>query len=214
MTVCPLPGARSQSGYGDFPEAAFDIADGDGGVAILGGGCFWCTEAVYRQLKGVRNVEAGYAGGSKEQADYQTVCSGNTGHAEVIRVDYDPEQIRFGQLLKVFFSVAHDPTQLNRQGNDTGTQYRSVVFPQSEDQAEVTRRYIEQLTQAQVFTAPIVTTIESGDYYKAEDYHQDYAALNPRQPYINAVAQPKVAKLRKSLADMCNESQSTPKDKL
>lgn len=211
MSVCPIPGARTQLGKNAFPAAEFDIQDEDTGVAILGGGCFWCTEAVYRQLKGVITVEAGYAGGRAEDADYKTVCSGTTQHAEVIRIDYDPSQIRFGELLKVFFSVAHDPTQLNRQGNDQGTQYRSVVFPQTEDQAEVTRRYIEQLSAAQVFSSPIVTSIEKGQYFSAEDYHQDFAALNPRQPYISAVALPKVEKLRSAMAEMCDLPQSRAK---
>ncbi len=204
MTICAIPGANQNLSKNAFPYPEFDIEESGTGTAILAGGCFWCTEAVYRQLAGVTRVESGYAGGSAETADYQTVCTGTTGHAEVIRVEYDPAVISFGQILRVFFSVAHDPTQLNRQGNDIGTQYRSAIFAQSADQAEVAKRYMAQLTQARAFSQPIVTAIEEGDYYPAEAYHQDYAALNPQQPYIAAVAAPKVEKLRKALSELCH----------
>ncbi len=204
MTICAIPGANQNLSKNAFPYPEFDIEESGTGTAILAGGCFWCTEAVYRQLAGVTRVESGYAGGSAETADYQTVCTGTTGHAEVIRVEYDPAVISFGQILRVFFSVAHDPTQLNRQGNDIGTQYRSAIFAQSADQVEVAKRYMAQLTQAGAFSKPIVTTIEEGAYYPAEAYHQDYAALNPQQPYIAAVAAPKVEKLRKALSELCH----------
>ena len=201
MSVCAIPGANLNIPKGAFPDPEWDI-DGSGPQqAILGGGCFWCTEAVYRQLAGVTDVIAGYAGGTESTADYRTVCSGSTDHAEVIRVDFDADSISFGQILKVFFSVAHDPTQKDRQGNDIGRQYRSCIFSLSEDQAEVARRYMAQLEAAGVFRGPIMTTLEQGPFYRAEDYHQDYAALNPNQGYIRAVALPKVEKTRKVFAD-------------
>jgi len=206
MSVCPVPGANRNLAPGEFPEAALDIESEQDGIAILGGGCFWCTEAVYQQLNGVTHVESGYAGGSQDTANYHAVCSGESGHAEVIRIEYDPQRIRFGQILRVFFSIAHDPTQLNRQGNDMGTQYRSVIFPQSEDQAEVARQYIAQLNEAAAFQKPIVTRIEQGEYFPAEEYHQNYAALNPAQPYIAAVAAPKVAKLHQKLPHWARDS--------
>lgn len=203
MTVCAIPGANQNIAKNAFPLPEYDIEESEPGIAILGGGCFWCTEAVYRHITGVRNVESGYAGGTADTANYTAVCSGTTGHAEVIRVEYDPQVSSFGQILRIFFSVAHDPTQLNRQGNDEGTQYRSVIFAQNAEQADVAERYIAQLNRASAFTQPIVTTIEEGDYFRAEGYHQDYAALNPDQPYISAVAAPKVEKLRQALGELC-----------
>lgn len=184
-----------------FPDPAVDLPAGGPAerTAVLGGGCFWCTEAVFKELTGVRGVRPGYAGGTADTADYRTVCSGTTGHAEVIAVTYDPTLISFGALLKVFFSVAHDPTQLNRQGNDRGPQYRSAVFYADADEKRVAEAYIAQLDAAEVFTVPIVTTVEPLDaFYEAEDYHLDYAARNPSQPYIVHVSAPKVAKLRKT----------------
>lgn len=199
--TCLLPGITVHT----FPDPAFDPpADAGAGQAeaILAGGCFWCTEAVYRQLDGVLHVESGYSGGSAETADYKTVCTGTTGHAEAIRIVYDPRKICFGQLLKVFFSVAHDPTQLNRQGEDIGTQYRSAVFHADQIQHEIARRYIAQLDAAGVYSAPIVTTLEPLQaFHPAEQYHQDYAALHPEQPFIRAAAAPKVAKVRDWYAD-------------
>ncbi|MCC4262927.1 peptide-methionine (S)-S-oxide reductase MsrA [Oceanimonas baumannii] len=163
---------------------------------ILAGGCFWCTEAVYRQLDGVIDVISGYAGGEAQNANYEAVCTGTTRHAEVIRISYNSALIGPATLLKVFFGIAHDPTQLNRQGNDTGTQYRSAVFWQDEQERDMAEDYIARLEQAGAFQQPIVTTLEPLDiFYPAEDYHQDYAARNPNQPYIAAVAQPKVAKV-------------------
>ena len=169
---------------------------------MLGGGCFWCVEAVFRQLDGVEDVESGYAGGRAEHADYRTVCSGMTDHAEVIRIRFQPHKISFGRLLKVFFSAAHDPTQLDRQGNDHGRQYRSVVFFKDDAQRRVAEAYVEHLNQAGVFRDPIVTRIEPLEtFYRAEDYHQDYAARNPAQPYIAMVSMPKVDKTRKLFED-------------
>lgn len=165
---------------------------------VLGGGCFWCTEAVYTQLIGVLGVRPGYAGDSRETADYKTVCSGRTKHAEVIEVKYDPSQIALGQILKIFFSIAHAPTQKDRQGADVGPQYRSVIFYADEEQRSVAQAYIAQLTRAKVFDEPIVTELTPLEtFFEAEQYHHNYAALNPNQPYIRAVSAPKVAKLKK-----------------
>ena len=167
-------------------------------VAILAGGCFWCTEAVYRELDGVTSIVPGYAGGTEDTADYETVCTGRTQHAEAIRITYDPARLTYGQILKVFFSVAHDPTQKDRQGNDVGPQYRSAIFPQDDEQRRVAEAYIKQLDDAGAFTGPIVTTIEpNAEFYEAETYHHDYAKRNPTSPYIATVSAPKVRKLEK-----------------
>jgi peptide-methionine (S)-S-oxide reductase len=186
----------------DFPDPAADVPVASPGAppatAILAGGCFWCTEAVYRELAGVTSVVPGYAGGTKDTADYETVCTGRTGHAEAIRITYDPTRLTYGQLLKVFFSVAHDPTQRNRQGNDVGTQYRSALFPMDDEQRRVAEAYIKQLNDAGAFTGPIATTIETGHpFYEAETYHHDYAKRNPMQPYVAFTSMPKVRKLFK-----------------
>jgi methionine-S-sulfoxide reductase len=171
-------------------------------TAVLAGGCFWCTEAAFEQLEGVLDVTSGYAGGTKETADYQTVCSGTTGHAEVIRVTYDPAKISYDQLLDVYFD-AHDPTQLNRQGNDIGTQYRSAIFYASDAERQAAEAKMRELTEKGKFARPIVTTLEPlNEFYPAEDYHQDYARLNPEQPYIQAVSVPKVCKVREKHAGL------------
>lgn len=181
----------------------------DPGQLVAGGGCFWCTEAVFAALKGVSNVESGYAGGSADTADYKSVCSGATGHAEVIRITYDPDQISMGELLRIFFTVAHDPTQLNRQGADRGTQYRSVLFYETNAQRGYMADYISQLTKAGIYSSPIVTTLEPLDaFYMAEAYHQDYAANNPGQPYIAYNTAPKLSKLHKAFADKVREGDS------
>jgi peptide-methionine (S)-S-oxide reductase len=189
----------------DFPEAAFDEARAAAPgrkLAVLAGGCFWCVEAVYRELDGVLEVVSGYSGGSAEDADYKAVCTGSTEHAEVVQIAYDPSRITLGRLLKIFFSIAHDPTQLNRQGNDIGTQYRSAVFYADAQQKEVTERYIRQLDEAKIFSRPIVTRLEPLEqFFEAEGYHQNYAELHPDQPYIAAVAAPKVEKLRAYFGD-------------
>ena len=188
-----------------FPDPAIDLPPDPTGTpqsVVLGGGCFWCTEAVFVKLDGVIAVVSGYAGGTADTADYKTVCSGTTDHAEVIRVRYDSERISFGQLLKVFFAVAHDPTHLNRQGNDIGRQYRSAIFYTDDDQRRVAAAYIQQLEAARVFAAPIVTTLEPLEqFFEAEEYHQNFVARNPAQPYVAAVAVPKVKKLEKAFAD-------------
>lgn len=187
-----------------FPDPTVDVAPGGPApqTAVLAGGCFWCTEAVFLPLDGVQSVVSGYIGGAPGTANYQAVCSGTTGHAEAIQVTFDPAVITFGQLLKVFFSVAHDPTQLNRQGGDRGTQYRSAIFPADAEQRAVAEAYIRQLNDAGAFPAPVVTTVEAADtFYPAETYHQNFAARNPAQPYVAAVALPKVDKLEKYFGD-------------
>jgi peptide-methionine (S)-S-oxide reductase len=198
--ICDLPGASLANGPAGFPDPARDIGPEAGAeqVAVLGGGCFWCVEAVYRQLDGVLEVTSGYAGGTAATADYRSVCSGATDHAEVIWIRFDALRISFGQVLKVFFSVAHDPTQLNRQGNDQGRQYRSAIFYGDDAQKAVAEDYIRLLDTAGVFKARIVTRVEPlNGFYEAEAYHQDYAARNPDQPYVAAISAPKVAKVRK-----------------
>jgi len=184
----------------EFPDPIVDaaVATTSGpSRAILAGGCFWCVEAVYRNLDGVSSVKSGYAGGSAETADYQTVSTGRTNHAEAVEVLYDASRLTYGQILKVFFSIAHDPTQFNRQGPDAGRQYRSAIFYADDEQKRVAEAYIDQLNKAGVFDAPIVTEVTPLDaFYEAETYHQDYAARNPANPYIAINAQPKVKKVR------------------
>jgi peptide-methionine (S)-S-oxide reductase len=199
----------------ELPEPRDDLPAGEerSQTIVLAGGCFWCTEAVFQQLDGVLRVTPGYAGGTRETADYRTVCTGATGHAEVVQVEYDPRRISFGRLLKVFFSVAHDPTQLNRQGNDYGTQYRSAIFYERDEQRRVAAAYIAQLEAAQVFSGPIMTTLEPlTEFFPAEGYHHNYAARNPDQPYIAYAALPKVEKLRQFYADQLKPSQGEGQD--
>ena len=172
-------------------------------TAVLAGGCFWGIEAVFEHVKGVKNVTSGYAGGSAATAHYELVGTGRTGHAESVSIVYDRSQISYGQLLKVFFSVAHDPTELNRQGPDTGTQYRSAIFAANDDQQRVARAYIDQLNHANVFPHPIATEVASLQaFYQAEDYHQDFAAHHPTHPYIAINDLPKVDHLRTQLPDL------------
>jgi peptide-methionine (S)-S-oxide reductase len=184
----------------DFPDPVVDAALAEKAGqsrAILAGGCFWCVEAVYKNLDGVTSVKSGYAGGTADTADYETVSSGTTDHAESVEVVYDPSRISYGQILKVFFSIAHDPTQLNRQGPDTGRQYRSAIFYADDEQKRLAEAYIDQLNKAHVFDRPIVTEVVPLEaFFQAETYHQDYAARNPLNPYIVINAQPKVRKLR------------------
>jgi peptide-methionine (S)-S-oxide reductase len=162
---------------------------------------------VYRQLDGVLSVRPGYAGGSEATANYDDVCTGTTGHAEVIEIVFDPARVPLGQILKIFFSIAHDPTQLNRQGADVGSQYRSAIFYANETQRLIAERYIAQIEAAGLFDAPIATTLEPLQrFYVAEAYHHDYAARNPWQPYVRAVAAPKVEKLRKTHADLLKDA--------
>lgn len=168
--------------------------------ATIGGGCFWCTEAVYAELKGVVDVESGYSGGTSANPGYNAVCSGTTGHAEVVRIEFDPKVIGYRQLLEVFFTI-HDPTTLNRQGADEGTQYRSVIFHHSPEQEQVARDVIQEVAQA--WPAKVVTQLEPARaYYRAEAYHQEYFANNPHQGYCAAVVGPKLAKFRRTWATM------------
>jgi len=187
-----------------FPDPITDAAAGEGGegIAVLAGGCFWCVEAVYLQLEGVRSVRSGYAGGTAETADYDTVCSGRTDHAEAVEVRYDRAKMTYGKILKVFFSIAHDPTTRDRQGHDVGRQYRSAIFFANDEQKSIATSYIAQLDAAKVFDRPVVTEVVPLDrFFEAETYHQNYAARNSGQPYIVFNALPKVKKVRTYYAD-------------
>ena len=176
-------------------------------IATLAGGCFWCLEAVFDEVKGVRSVESGYAGGHVEYPDYKTVCTGATGHAEVVRVTFDPEVVSYKDLLNVFFGI-HDPTTLNRQGADVGTQYRSAIFYHDEEQKQIAEEVIKDIEAQKIWDDPIVTTLEKMEqFYIAEDYHQEYFANNPYQPYCSAVVRPKVVKFRKQYMDMLKKEQ-------
>jgi len=203
MEACDIPGIGLSVSPNQVPDPAADLSPAeDRGEAVLAGGCFWCTEAVFRRLRGVEDVVPGYAGGAADVANYKAVCSGRTGHAEVIRVSYDPQQVSYGQLLKVFFAVAHDPTQKDRQGNDVGTQYRSAIFPADDAQRRVAEAYMKQLDAAKVFNGPLATTIEPLEaFFLAESYHHNYAELNPGQGYIQFVSMPKVGKLERYFLD-------------
>jgi peptide-methionine (S)-S-oxide reductase len=171
-------------------------------VAVFGGGCFWCTEAVFDELRGVISVVSGYAGGVVKNPTYEQVCGGRTGHAEVIRIEFDPDQIDFRDLLTVFFAT-HDPTTLNRQGNDVGTQYRSAIFYADDEQKHEAESFIKALEGAGTFSKPIVTTLEPlADFYDAEGYHQNYYANNPYQPYCQVMIPPKLNKLHKQFAEL------------
>lgn len=188
----PLPAEQE-------PEGALD----DQGLKtlVLAAGCFWCVEAVFQALQGVREVISGYAGGSRETANYEQVCSGRTGHAEVVKVRYDPREVSRGQLLQVFFSVAHNPTQLNRQGGDQGTQYRSAIFYSTEAEKAQAEAYLQQLDGVSAWSAPLVTRLEPLEtFYPAEGYHQNFVRQNPGQPYVQAVASPKLKSLQQELA--------------
>ena len=170
-------------------------------TATLAAGCFWCVEAVFDDLKGVEDVVSGYAGGHTENPTYQEVCSETTGHAEVVRIKFDPEMLSFADLLRVFFSV-HDPTTLNRQGNDVGSSYRSAIFYHSDEQKQTAEEIIKEVTEAAIYDKPIVTEVtEFTNFYAAENYHQEYFSNNPNQPYCAAVVAPKVAKFRKNFVD-------------
>jgi len=165
-------------------------------TAVLAGGCFWGMEWVFEHVKGVTNVVSGYAGGSASDANYDTVSSEGTGHAEAIRISYDPKQVSYPQLLQIYFTVAHDPTELNRQGPDVGKSYRSAIFPQSPQQAQIAKAFIARLNAAHVYKQPIATHIESGGFYPAEAYHQGFARKHPFYPYIVFNDRPKVAALK------------------
>ena len=198
--------STSHAAPADFPAPPAEQApgveqlndDGDA-VAVLAGGCFWCTEAVFERLAGVKSVVSGYAGGAASDANYRDVSNGLTKHAEAIEIVYDPEKVRYADLLEVFFAVAHNPTHVNRQGNDRGPQYRSAVFFANEGQKAAAEAYIARINESGVYPDPVATTLEPlTRFHEAEAYHQDYAANNPNNGYVRAVGQPKVDKLEKS----------------
>jgi peptide-methionine (S)-S-oxide reductase len=186
------------------PAPAADVAPGPATseVAVVAGGCFWGVQGVYQHVNGVTSAVSGYAGGEKGTAEYEYVGSGRTGHAESVQITYDPRVVSYGRLLQIFFSVAHDPTQLDRQGPDTGTQYRSALFPTSADQARIAKAYVAQLDQAHAFDSAIVTRIEPGrSFFPAEKYHQDYLFHHPNQPYIFINDLPKIEELKRLFPD-------------
>jgi len=195
------------------PPLATEAHAADAGlqIAVLAGGCFWGVQAVFQHVKGVSSAVSGYAGGEQKTADYETVSSGGTGHAESVRVIFDPKQVSYGKLLQIYFAVAHDPTQLNRQGPDTGTQYRSEIFPQNEAQAKTAKDYIAQLDAAHVFKKPIVTKTGTMNaaFFPAEAYHQDYLIRHPYQPYIVLNDAPKVAQLKAQFPDVWRDAPVT-----
>jgi peptide-methionine (S)-S-oxide reductase len=200
-TAVPLP-----------PPAVDQSTQGSGlETAVLAGGCFWGIQAVYQHVKGVNNAVSGYAGGARKDAEYETVSSGSTGHAESVKITFDPREVSYGKILQIYFSVAHDPTQLNRQGPDSGTQYRSEIFPQSEAQAKVAKDYIAQLDAAHAFRRPIVTKVGTmkASFFPAEAYHQDYAIRHPYQPYIAFNDAPKVENLKKMFPDVWRDKPVT-----
>ncbi len=185
----------------DFPEPAVDAklaSTSSKATAVLAGGCFWCVEAVFEIIDGVEDAVSGYSGGTKETAKYDIVGTGRTAHAEAVLITYDPSKVTYGTLLKYFFSVAHDPTTLNRQGNDIGPQYRSAIFYTDDEQKRIAEAYIKQIDASHALKGPIVTQLAKLDkFYTAESYHQNYSVNNPQNPYISAVSDPKVLKLKK-----------------
>lgn len=215
LGVCWAIFGNSGSAHGaeNLPKPNSDLPAPKAGevrTAVFAGGCFWCTEGVIKQFKGVKDVVSGYAGGTKETADYKTVCTGKTAHAEAIKITYDASVITYAQLMQIFFT-GHDPTTLDRQGNDFGHQYRSAIFYENEDQKKVAEAYIKQLNDAKAFDSKVVTTVEDlkGAFYPAEDYHQDYVALNPGNPYIRSCALPKMEKVRNAFKDLLKTDKDT-----
>ena len=208
-----LAAVTAVTGAGRFPEPVRDTpraATSGKETAVLAGGCFWGVEAVFEDLNGVTDVVSGYAGGKKATAHYEQVGTGRTGHAEAVKITYDPSQITYGQLLKVFFSVAHDPTELNRQGPDEGPQYRSSIFYANDEQKEVATAYIAQLNEAKIFKKPIATTaVPLDEFYVAEAYHQDYLKLHPTQPYIVYNDLPKLKHLKEQWPDLLKKKAGT-----
>ena len=205
--ACAGPGSSPRAtAASSIPGPALDEPAGNSGTsetAVLAGGCFWGVQGVYQHVKGVTQAVSGYAGGDASTAQYETVGTGSTGHAESVRITYDPSQVSFGQLLHIFFAVVHDPTELDRQGPDTGTQYRSAIFPQTDVQQKVADAYIAQLNQAKVFDAPIVTRTDRGPgFFPAEDYHQDYLNSHPSAPYIAMNDMPKVDALKQTFPEL------------
>lgn len=189
------------------PPAVDETSGASREVAVLAGGCFWGVQGVFQHVDGVISAVSGYAGGSRDTAQYEATSSGRTGHAESVQITFDPHRITYGRLLQIYFSVAHDPTELNRQGPDVGTQYRSTVFPQNPEQSRIAAAYIAQLNAANLFQTPIVTTIEPGkEFYPAEPYHQDYLTLHPHQPYIAINDLPKIQALKELYPDSYRET--------
>lgn len=195
LAITGSPSASAADAVRLPPPPAEKAQRGDQ-VAILAGGCFWGIEGVFEHVKGVKSVTSGYAGGTKADANYDAVSSERTGHAEAVRIVYNPAQVSYGTLLKVFFSVAHDPTQLNRQFPDTGPSYRSAIFPQNPQQRQIAAAYIADIGKAKAFGKPVVTKIETGAFYPAEAYHQDFMRRNPNHGYITRYDKPKVAALK------------------
>ena len=198
-------GGVAAEGARVLPLPAVDLPPGPGTsvVVVVAGGCFWGVQGVYQHVKGVTGAVSGYAGGERKTAEYETVSGGRSGHAESVQVTYDPRQISYGRLLQIFFSVVHDPTQLNRQGPDEGPQYRSAIFAETPEQAEVAKAYIAQLDQSHSFKKPIVTRIETDRaFYPAENYHQDFLTRNPTYPYIAVNDLPKLDDLKRLLPDL------------
>jgi peptide-methionine (S)-S-oxide reductase len=206
LGVCATIACHASSAAVKLPDAAADTPlskTKSTQTVVLAGGCFWGIQAVFEHVKGVSSATAGYSGGAANTAQYETVSTGQTGHAESVKVVYDPSQVSFGQILKVFFSVAHDPTELNRQGPDEGTQYRSVIFFSNEDQQRVAKAYVDQLNHGKLFPEPIVTQIVPLQaFYPAEAYHQDYAVHHPYEPYIAINDLPKVDHLKQTLPEL------------
>ena len=207
LSLC-APGLRAAS----FPDPAVDNKSRVGDLfkgdqtAVLAAGCFWCTEAVFREIAGVDNVVSGYSGGDAPTAHYDLVSTGRTGHAESVQITYNPRKISYGQLLKVFFEVAHDPTQLNRQGPDVGPQYRSAIFYSDAEQKSIAESYIKQLTDAKVFRRPIVTqVVPLKAFYPAEEHHQNYCSRHPADLYVLLEAKPKVEKARRQVPELINK---------
>ena len=204
-TLAPLAQAAERTVL--VPVAKVDVAPkGTTSTAVLAGGCFWGMEAVFSHVKGVRSVVSGYAGGSAGDANYETVSTETTRHAEAVRITYDPQQVSYATLLRVYFSVAHNPTELNRQGPDSGTSYRTAIFPQSADQARVARAYIGQLNTAHSWGGPLVTRIEGGGFFPAEAYHQDFARRNPQHGYIRMWDAPKLDALKRTFPQLYTPS--------
>jgi peptide-methionine (S)-S-oxide reductase len=196
--------AGAQEGIAIPPPETARSAGGD--VAVLAGGCFWGVQGVFQHVEGVRNAVSGYAGGAAATARYRTVGSGRTGHAEAVEVSFNPAEISYGEILQIFFSVAHDPTQRDRQGPDVGPQYRSAIFPRDAEQARIASAYIAQLDATGLYEAPLATTVEPGrSFYAAEDYHQDYLSRNPTQPYIVHYDLPKIERLRRLFPQVWRE---------
>ena len=208
LFAAKLTNGASRTTDGPVSAPSFDAQVTAGAAedtAVFAGGCFWGVDAVYKHVKGVKRVISGYAGGDVASPSYELVSTGDTGHAESVEVIYDPSQVSYGKLLQIFFSVAHDPTQLNRQGPDRGTQYRSAIFFNNAQQQQVAESYIKQLTAAKTFSRPIVTQVAKlRTFYPAEEYHQNYLAQHPNQPYIVINDQPKIAALKKQFPDIYN----------